>query len=57
MKGMLDTTWPIEYRPTDLGRYASEARPDLGNVLDANRRAPLPTTRRCIAPPWSTCRT
>ena len=28
MKGMLDTTWPIEYRPTDLGRYAPDARPE-----------------------------
>jgi acyl-CoA thioesterase-2 len=26
---MLDTTWPIEYRPTDLGRYASDARPEM----------------------------
>jgi len=25
MKGMLDTTWPIEFRPTDLGRYAPDA--------------------------------
>jgi acyl-CoA thioesterase II len=28
MKGMLDTTWPIEYRPTDLGRYAPGAHAD-----------------------------
>jgi acyl-CoA thioesterase-2 len=28
MKGMLDTTWPIEFRPTDLGRYAPDARPE-----------------------------
>jgi acyl-CoA thioesterase-2 len=26
MKGMLDTTWPIEFRPTDLGRYAPDAQ-------------------------------
>jgi acyl-CoA thioesterase II len=29
MKGMLDTTWPIEYRPTDLGRYTSDPRPEV----------------------------
>src|SRR5271165_1475724 len=29
MKGMLDTTWPIEFRPTDLGRYAPDARPEM----------------------------
>ncbi len=28
MKGMLDTTWPIEFRPTDLGRYAPDAKPE-----------------------------
>jgi len=30
MKGMLDTTWPIEYRPTDLSRYAPEAKRETG---------------------------
>ncbi len=25
MKGMLDTTWPIDFRPTDLARYAPGA--------------------------------
>jgi acyl-CoA thioesterase II len=28
MKGMLDTTWPIEFRPTDLARYAPDAGPE-----------------------------
>jgi len=28
MKGMLDTMWPIEFRPTDLSRYAPGARPE-----------------------------
>ncbi len=28
MKGMLDTTWPIEFRPTDLGRYEPDAKPE-----------------------------
>ena len=28
MKGMLDTTWPIEFRPTDLNRYAPDAEPE-----------------------------
>ena len=27
MKGMLDTTSPIEFRPTDLERYAPDAQP------------------------------
>jgi acyl-CoA thioesterase-2 len=30
MKGMLDTTSPIEYRPTDIGRYAPDAKPQTG---------------------------
>ncbi len=28
MKGMLDTIWPIEFRPTDLGRYGPDAPPE-----------------------------
>ena len=28
MKGMLDTTWPVEFRPTDLGLYGPDARPE-----------------------------
>ncbi len=28
LKGMLDTTSPLEFRPTDLSRYAPDARPE-----------------------------
>jgi acyl-CoA thioesterase-2 len=33
MKGMLDTIWPIEFRPTDLSRYASDAKPSPGQTV------------------------
>ena len=41
MKGMLDTMWPIEFRPTDLARYSrrrgARTAPD---PVDADRRTP-----------------
>ena len=33
MKGMLDTIWPIEFRPTDLRRYAADSRPETRQSL------------------------
>ncbi len=33
MKGMLDTISPIEYRPTDMGRYAPDAAPHTRQSL------------------------
>ncbi len=33
MKGMLDTTWPIDFRPTDLGRYAPGAKREPRETL------------------------
>lgn len=33
MKGMIDTTWPIDFRPTDLGRYAAGAVREPRQIL------------------------
>ena len=42
MKGMLDTTWPIEFRPTDLGRYAPDARREPSQTVWIRIGEPLP---------------
>jgi acyl-CoA thioesterase-2 len=42
MKGMLDTTWPIDFRPTDLGRYAPGARREPSQTLWTRIGEPLP---------------
>ncbi len=33
MKGMLDTIWPIDFRPTDLDRYSPDAPPEPRQTL------------------------
>ena len=58
MKGMLDTTWPVEFRPTDLGAlYARRPARGAAERLDPDRRAACRTIRRCTAPRSFTCRT
>jgi acyl-CoA thioesterase II len=42
MKGMLDTTWPIDFRPTDLTRYATGAAHEPRNILWTRIGEPLP---------------
>jgi len=42
MKGMLDTTWPIDFRPTDLGRYAPGARVEPRQIQWTRIGQPLP---------------
>jgi acyl-CoA thioesterase II len=42
MKGMLDTTWPIDFRPTDLGRYAPGAQREPRQTLWTRIGEPLP---------------
>ena len=42
MKGMLDTIWPIDFRPTDLARYAPEAGRDPSQNLWVRIGEPLP---------------
>jgi acyl-CoA thioesterase II len=42
MKGMLDTTWPIDFRPTDLGRYAPGVQREPSQTLWTRIGEPLP---------------
>jgi acyl-CoA thioesterase-2 len=42
MKGMLDTTWPIDFRPTDLGRYTPGAEREPNQTLWTRIGEPLP---------------
>ncbi len=42
MKGMLDTTWPIDFRPTDLAKYAAGAAREPRNMLWTRIGEPLP---------------
>ncbi len=42
MKGMLDTTWPIDFRPTDLTRYLPGVARKPGNVVWTRIGEPLP---------------
>jgi acyl-CoA thioesterase II len=42
MKGMLDTTWPIDFRPTDLSRYTPGARLEPRQIQWARIGEPLP---------------
>lgn len=42
MKGMLDTTWPIEFRPTDLTRYSPGVVREPRNVVWTRIGEPLP---------------
>ena len=41
MKGMLDTTWPIDFRPTDLGRYTPGAEREPNQTLWTRIGEPL----------------
>ncbi len=42
MKGMLDTTWPIDFRPTDLAKYAAGEAREPRNMLWTRIGEPLP---------------
>jgi acyl-CoA thioesterase-2 len=42
MKGMLDTTWPIDFRPTDLTRYSPGGAREPRNVVWTRIGEPLP---------------
>jgi acyl-CoA thioesterase-2 len=42
MKGMLDTVWPIDFRPTDLGRYEKGAILDPHQTIWTRIGEPLP---------------
>jgi acyl-CoA thioesterase II len=42
MKGMLDTTWPIEFRPTDMTRYQAGVAREPRNIVWTKIGEPLP---------------
>ncbi len=42
MKGMLDTTWPIDFRPTDLTRYTAGSVREPRNTLWTRIGEPMP---------------
>ena len=42
MKGMLDMMWPIDFRPTDLGRYTPGAEREPSQTLWTRIGEPLP---------------